>query len=64
MAPLRLAVFDLDYTIWQPEMYQIYGPPKLIEQRSTHRNGSDTCVESGKMVVDQSGTPITVFDGA
>ena len=50
MAPLRMAVFDLDYTIWEPEMYQIYGPPKQIN--------------NGKTVVDQSGTPITVFDGA
>jgi hypothetical protein len=26
---LKLAVFDLDYTIWKPEMYQLSGPPKL-----------------------------------
>jgi hypothetical protein len=26
---MRLAVFDLDYTIWQPEMYQLSSAPKL-----------------------------------
>ena len=26
---MQLVVFDLDYTIWQPEMYQLDGPPKL-----------------------------------
>ena len=28
---LRLVVFDLDYTVWQPEMYQLWGEPKLTE---------------------------------
>jgi Acid Phosphatase len=27
---LRLVVFDLDYTIWQPEMYQLYSQPRLV----------------------------------
>lgn len=27
---LRLVVFDLDYTVWQPEMYQLYGSPRLV----------------------------------
>mmetsp|Transcript_24030 Transcript_24030/g.35606 ORF Transcript_24030/g.35606 Transcript_24030/m.35606 type:complete len:196 (-) Transcript_24030:255-842(-) len=53
---LRLAVFDLDYTIWMPEMYQLHGPPKKI-----------TCPETSKpIVVDSSRSPqeITIFDGA
>jgi hypothetical protein len=38
---MRLAVFDLDYTVWQPEMYQLYGPPKLVARPSDSRsNGS------------------------
>ena len=51
-AELRLAVFDLDYTIWKPEMYQIHGPPKLKT-----KNGKQT-------VTDRSNTPITIFEGA
>jgi magnesium-dependent phosphatase 1 len=27
---MLLACFDLDYTIWAPEMYQIQGPPQLV----------------------------------
>lgn len=54
MAPLLLAVFDLDYTIWEPEMYQIHGPPKIVKDKN----------EGKQIVVDRSGTPITVFDGA
>ena len=53
MTTLRLAVFDLDYTIWKPEMYQIYGPPK---QKITNENQT--------IVVDRSNTQITVFEGA
>ncbi len=51
--PLRLAVFDLDYTVWKPEMYQIYGPPR---QKTT--KGSKT------VVTDRCGTEIEIFDGA
>ena len=36
---LRLAVFDLDYTIWQPEMYQIHGPPQLRKRTTTDDTG-------------------------
>merc|ERR1711862_1005522 len=31
MSFMQLVVFDLDYTIWEPEMYQIDGPPKLSD---------------------------------
>lgn len=48
---MLLAVFDLDYTVWDPEMYQIYGPPKLQlvptkeeieEEESTNKNENKT----------------------
>lgn len=57
MVPLRLAVFDLDYTIWKPEMYQIHGPPKLKKEKTS--DGPPKTI-----VVDRSNTPITIFDGA
>lgn len=49
---IRLAVFDLDFTIWKPEMYEIDGPPK----RKT-KGGTTT-------VTDRQNTEITIFDGA
>lgn len=27
--PLWLAVFDLDFTVWAPEMFELWGPPSL-----------------------------------
>ena len=74
---MQLVVFDLDYTIWQPEMYQIDGPPRLVsldefqgkrkkKDRAPPRMippGSST-VHQNKIVTDRRGTPITVFDGA
>mmetsp|Transcript_26195 Transcript_26195/g.37558 ORF Transcript_26195/g.37558 Transcript_26195/m.37558 type:complete len:196 (+) Transcript_26195:63-650(+) len=77
MAPLLLAVFDLDYTIWDPEMYQIHGPPSLVKEAcSTVHNSSkrENCrsksslwtktTNEGMIVADKSGTPISIFDGA
>ncbi|KAL9182740.1 hypothetical protein ACHAXT_004019 [Thalassiosira profunda] len=74
---MQLVVFDLDYTIWQPEMYQIDGPPKLIsaddfrgkakrKSRASPRQlpmGAAT-IHQNKIATDRRGTPITVFDGA
>lgn len=79
MAPLLLAVFDLDYTIWHPEMYQINGPPALVMECSassqTSRKGMKKIskvaltpwtktVREGMIVADQNGTPMALFDGA
>eukprot|EP00640_Fibrocapsa_japonica_P006692 CAMPEP_0113940962 /NCGR_PEP_ID=MMETSP1339-20121228/6981_1 /TAXON_ID=94617 /ORGANISM="Fibrocapsa japonica" /LENGTH=180 /DNA_ID=CAMNT_0000944963 /DNA_START=175 /DNA_END=717 /DNA_ORIENTATION=- /assembly_acc=CAM_ASM_000762 len=42
----KLVVFDLDYTMWNPEMYQLYGAP--FEKR-------------GGKVYDRSGTEVKLF---
>ena len=74
---MQLVVFDLDYTIWQPEMYQIDGPPKLVsgdefqgkQKRKSRAPPTSiplgaTTIHQNKIATDRSGTPITVFDGA
>ena len=65
--PIRLAVFDLDYTVWKPEMYQLYGTPRLVEASSVRlsqkQRGEALTTEKGKVLTDGS-SPITVFDGA
>ncbi len=75
---MQLVVFNLDCTIWQPEMYQIDGPPKLMsideflgkrKRKFSSPNlrpippGSNTIYQN-KIVTDQRGTAIAVFDGA
>lgn len=70
--PLRLAVFDLDYTIWQPEMYQLSGPgPKLTLADSKYNkelsagvlSEARTC-KDGFILTDGRNTPMRVFPGA
>jgi Acid Phosphatase len=65
---MRLAVFDLDYTVWQPEMYQLYGNVRLVKAEdhklsAVEKNETRT-LEEGRMLTDKSGTPIRVFSGA
>lgn len=40
--PLKLVVFDLDDTVWYPEMYMLYGPPFRIDKDGTVRDSSGT----------------------
>jgi hypothetical protein len=74
---MQLVVFDLDYTIWQPEMYQIDGPPKLISVDEFHGKqkrksrapprslpSGTTTIHQNKIATDRRNVPITVFDGA
>jgi len=64
---LRLVVFDLDYTVWQPEMYQLYNGPRLVPAPKNLSarvlNEAATNVE-GEILVDKDKTPIRVFEGA
>ena len=66
---LRLVVFDLDYTIWQPEMYQLNGSPKLTSISSLGKLSKSVLQEArtnqeGKVLTDSRKTPITMFEGA
>lgn len=67
---LRLAVFDLDYTVWQPEMFQLHGPPRLVEASQTKRKFPSEVLQEartnqkGMILTDGGGMPIRVFSGA
>lgn len=51
---LRLAVFDLDTTIWYPEMYQLYHPVQKI-----------TCPSTKKpKIMDGAKQEVNIFNGA
>ena len=67
---MRLAIFDLDYTVWKPEMYQLRGPPKLTPVSELRRNRSPKILEEGQtnteghVLVDRGGDVMQVFRGA
>jgi magnesium-dependent phosphatase 1 len=69
VAKLRLVVFDLDYTIWQPEMYQLNGSPRLIPIPNKKIISGKVLQEAqtnvmGQILVDGDQEPIRVFEGA
>jgi hypothetical protein len=64
---LELAVFDLDYTVWQPEMYQLYSKPELTEpskNMSAQIRREAKTTKEGMVLVDKNSSPIRVFPGA
>jgi hypothetical protein len=71
---MRLAVFDLDYTIWQPEMYQLSSIPKLtsVEAFAKKRGGGElspahlkqAITKNGMLLADKNNSLMRVFDGA
>jgi hypothetical protein len=62
-----LAVFDLDYTVWQPEMYQLYGKPHYVpapKDMSPSELKEAKTVKEGMILKDMGGSPMRVFHGA
>ena len=68
---MRLIVFDLDYTIWQPEMYQLHGAPTLTPMDSKYNKRLSAKIlkeartdKEGYILTDLSHSPMRVFQGA
>lgn len=62
-----LVVFDLDYTVWQPEMYQLHGKPHYAEApknlSAAVRNEAKT-LKKDMVLKDMYGSLMRVFHGA
>ena len=65
---MELVVFDLDYTVWRPEMYQLHGKPVLTDIEQSRVTGSlraeTKTTKESTMLVDSIAQPIRVFPGA
>ena len=67
---MKLAIFDLDYTIWHPEMYQLQSTPRLVDASSSQQSRLSTKVmqeaatTTPGMIIMSGGSPIRMFSGA
>jgi hypothetical protein len=64
---LQLAVFDLDHTVWRPEMYQCHGEPRLAHPSNRISDKVKLEARTTKepmILVDASSKPMRVFRGA
>ena len=64
---LRLVVFDLDFTVWQPEMYELMSRPRLVQTPKDvcpRVRQEATTTSENMILVDKEKTPIRVFEGA
>lgn len=66
MASSFLVVFDLDYTVWHPEMYQLYSEPQLVDpsDRISKTVREEAKTKDPTKILVSSGSPIRVFPGA
>ena len=55
---IELVVFDLDMTLWDPEMYQLRGTPTLVDaaeyKLSDKQLEESRTIHEGKILVDGS----------
>ena len=67
MSGAMLGVFDLDFTVWRPEMYQLYGKPEFAQPpkgTSARTLREAKTRKEGLVLRDRDGSVMRVFHGA